>query len=628
MNLSVYFEEYGKKTFPFISHSSEQSIPSPGNQLYLSEQNNWITGCVRMEQIRDCVLISLHLECIPDPYNYLRSFQEQKAAALEICPADFVPKDVSSAGTYQRGLAIRKYSPFWTTPVFFSAESGETFDCLQQLLIDNVHDRCSFFLPLAGSYGVTDIELSPNSRTLQLCFHPYRGATTVIDAPLAIISNASNPYQAVEAGYQLAWEKQLILTPSRSLKQYPAQLKGLGWCTWNAFYHDATADGIKAKLEEFKEKKVPVKWIIIDDGWSQTKDFKLLSPLEDRSKFPKGLKAFIQEIKADYSVEYVGVWHAFTGYWFGISPEGDLMPGIQCSETPSGLLLPGTSEEDAYDFFYHWHHYLKEQGVDFLKVDAQGNTLEFLRHSTDCCKKVQNIHNALEKSVAENFDSSLINCMGLGSLDMFSRKYSSLVRNSDDFFPDKKNGFTSHILQNAYNGIFNSQLYYCDFDMWWTKHFSAKQSSVLRAISGGPVYISDKVGETDPGYLLPLIDEEGNILRCEDTAKPTADCLFTNPTNNVLKLYNRIGNNYVLAAFNLSDTPKEVSVQLSDFLFDDINAHSYQAVFYYSKKDMILDQNTVTFPLGPNDVEIINLYLLDDKGMIARNRDKYIGIFS
>lgn len=603
MTISVYLENYGTKSFELIPAPLQAK---PGCQQYVPEQNNWIRGHVHTEQIQDSTIISLHLECIPDPYNYIRAFHSHKALTLKITSSDFVHTPLS------KGIGIQKNNPFWTSPVFFNSHTCKTFENLQHILTDNGNDLYTHYMPLAGSYGITDMEILTETQTMQLCFHPYYGGTTIIDAPLAIISTASNPYQAVENSFRLAWEQQLILTPPKSLKQYPTQLKGLGWCTWNAFYHDVTADDIKLKLEEFKEKNIPIKWIIIDDGWSQTKDFKLVSFFEDLNKFPQGLKSFIQDIKSNYSIEYVGVWHAFTGYWFGLSPDfyqNNPEYSSHFTMTPSNLLLPETTEEDAYNFFSQWHHYLKEQGVDFLKVDAQGNALEFLKHSPKCCEKIQFLHNALEKSVSENFDNCLINCMGLNNLNMYSRKNTSIVRNSDDFFPDKQDGFTSHILQNAYNSIFNSQLYYCDFDMWWSKHFSAKQSCILRAISGGPIYISDKVGETEAEYLLPLIDEYGNIKRPDDAAKPTADCIFTDPTNSVLKLYNRFKSFYMLAIFNLSDIEQDVSFCLKDMFIDTSDeTQSYRAHFYFAQKDVIMNKNETTFSLVAKDVEVITLY--------------------
>ena len=191
-----------------------------------------------------------------------------------------------------------------------------------------------------------------------------------------------------------------------------------------------------------------------------------------------------------------------------------------------------------------------------------------------------------------------------------------MVRNSDDFFPNKENGFESHITQNAYNAIFNDNLFYCDYDMWWTKHFSAKQSSVLRAISGGPVYISDEIGNTDREYLMPIIDGDGNVLRCDNAAKPTADCIFKNPHDGVLKIFNTVGDDIVIAIFNLSDKKQSVSINLSDvYATGEYNVHQYFANVCGKFSD------GMTLQVEPNDVEIINL----SRGEIG-DTSKYISI--
>ena len=53
-------------------------------------------------------------------------------------------------------------------------------------------------------------------------------------------------------------------------------------------------------------------------------------------------------------------------------------------------------------------------------------------------------------------------------------------------------------------------------------HESAVQSGVLRAISGSPVYVSDKIGASDPEKILPLIEDDGKIIRCPGVGDDTA----------------------------------------------------------------------------------------------------------
>ncbi len=96
-----------------------------------------------------------------------------------------------------------------------------------------------------------------------------------------------------------------------------------------------------------------------------------------------------------------------------------------------------------------------------------------------------------------------------------------------------------HLLQNAYNALYHNEFYCCDWDMFWTKHEDCVKLSLLRAVSGGPVYFSDKIGETDPEVLKPLAYLDGRILMMERAAKPACGCLFTDPMKSgVLKLAN------------------------------------------------------------------------------------------
>lgn len=113
----------------------------------------------------------------------------------------------------------------------------------------------------------------------------------------------------------------------------------------------------------------------------------------------------------------------------------------------------------------------------------------------------------------------------------------------DDFYPNDVSSFAEHAIQNAYNSAFFSNLWYCDYDMWWSNHSTARSSGMLRAISGGPMYLSDKIGESELEYVLPLVDETGRIYKCDDVGKVTGDMLFQNPIDSkkILKIFNKCG---------------------------------------------------------------------------------------
>lgn len=138
---------------------------------------------------------------------------------------------------------------------------------------------------------------------------------------------------------------------------------------------------------------------------------------------------------------------------------------------------------------------------------------------------------------------------------------SNVARSSDDFFPNREGSAREHALQNIYNSLWLGELAWPDWDMWWTNHPQARYHQALRAISGGPVYVSDPLGKTDPELLWPLIFSDGRVLRCDEPARPTRDTLFSQPT--ALKAFNRVGNSGILGMFWAGDGESSVQTTAS-----------------------------------------------------------------
>lgn len=116
-------------------------------------------------------------------------------------------------------------------------------------------------------------------------------------------------------------------------------------------------------MQELKDKRIPAKWVLIDDGWLDA-DYKkqVLKGLDaDADKFPDGLGACIREIKQDYDVKQVGVWHAVMGYWNGL--EKDSSAGRKLRDESrtleDGRIVPDTEPGRAFAFYDTWHSYLK-----------------------------------------------------------------------------------------------------------------------------------------------------------------------------------------------------------------------------------------------------------------------------
>ena len=446
------------------------------------------------------------------------------------------------------------------------------------------------------------------------------------------VTEDGDPFEAVEKNYRFARENGGIRVPLREERAYPAILEKFGWCTWDAFYKEVSAEKIYEKLAEFRDKGVPVHWIIIDAGWSTYRERLLVDFPADPVKFPEGLAGCIRRCKEEFGIEQVGVWHTFNAYWDGVAPDSPLLErfGDALMRTETGLYVPHDDPEKAFVFWDAWHGYLASCGVDFVKVDNQSSTHNYLAGTVSTTAGARRAHEVMERSIARHFGGVVINCMGMDMENVLARPASGVARNSDDFYPQVENGFEKHIRQNLYGALWHSRLYHCDFDMWWSGKSAPVQSGLLRAISGGPVYVSDKIGETSLDGVLPVVGKEGNICRLDHAAMPTADCLYENceMSGRLMKAWNRCGDAFALAAFNISrrEIAETVSLQNVPGL-----TGWYAAYEYFTKEFRLVQADTeIELTLQADDVRCWSLYPVqgegDERYILLGDVTRYVGI--
>jgi hypothetical protein len=333
------------------------------------------------------------------------------------------------------------------------------------------------------------------------------------------------------------------------------------------------------KIKEFKEKKAPVRFAIIDDMWADVPSLNEV-PLDtnfgdmvrvmhasklrcfegDPKRFPKGMKAAIEDMKKE-GMTSVGVWFPTTGYWSGLEPGGaaDAWQKENTVTLENGQIIVMPEKDKAERYFDGLCARVKEWGGDFVKIDNQGFHQRYAG-VYPIGKSARMIQNGIDTAADKYFDGALINCMGMPSECMFNRT-SAVSRCSDDFMPESREWFAKNILQCSYNGLLQGQFYVNDWDMWWTDDEQAVKNSLCRAISGGPIYVSDKIGRTNPEVLKPLCLPDGRIIRADESATPTADCLTSDPTKSerIFKIRNRLGSCGVCAVFNINAENKTVS---------------------------------------------------------------------
>ena len=487
--------------------------------------------------------------------------------------------------------AMYLFNEWWTRPAF--VEKLQDIPNRTQVLFFRYRNRCACLVPMTGSKFKT--YAAPGTET-ELCLEMTAciGGQSRIEEPLYLFAEAETVTEVVHRTFcLLAEEKEICL---REKRRIPEMFRYLGWCSWDAFYTEVTEEKLRQKADEFLEKQVPVKWMLIDDGWFSAKDKMLDDFIPDKKKFPDGFKAMTDDIRKKGDVRWFGVWHALGGYWDGISPDSDLVSKEDpfLYRTAGGKIVP--SPKTGSGFYSDWYEALKREGIDFVKVDGQSAVRLYFENCFPVSEAARGIHQALE-SGAYRMDGAVINCMGMAMENILARPVSAISRNSDDFVPQKEGSFSEHLLQNAYNAVYHNELYCCDWDMFWTKHEDAVKHSLLRAVSGGPVYFSDRTGDTDPEILKPLVYKDGSVLMMERSAKPTEDCIFTDPLERgVLKLHNtaRWGNNGKgggIAAYNLTSGQQAAAFTPEDI--PDMEVSDRYWVYDYFKRKV--------FSLGRND---------------------------
>lgn len=415
----------------------------------------------------------------------------------------------------------------------------------------------------------------------------------------------------------------------RTERRYPEIFDYLGWCSWDAMEIRVCEEGLIEKCREFKEKNIPVKWGILDDMWAEVKEFQhlkynnrdemfkilhrgsLYSFEADHKRFPHGLKHAIDEMNK-YGIK-AGIWHPTTGYWSGLDPNGDAYAETKdyLIETEGGLNIPDWKTPKAYMFYKTFHDFLRKCGAEFIKIDNQSMTRRYYKNLAPVGKVARSFHDAIEASVGEHFDNAMINCMGMASEDMWSRTVSPISRCSGDFQPEDAEWFVSHILMCSYNSLVQGQFYWCDWDMWWTDDGQALKNSILRAVSGGPIYVSDKIGRSRRELLEPLALSDGKILRCDRCAVPTNDCATTDPRINgcIFKIQNIASGSGIIAAFNLDSEEKTVTGSISPSDVYDIAGDEF-AVYEHFSRELKIMKHSEKFDLSLTGKDDFRLYVI------------------
>lgn len=531
-----------------------------------------------------------------------------------------------------RCLAVHRTGEYWCSPTFTDTFMEIPHDT-QLLLIENKDGSFTAILPVCGDTYTCVLEYDETDLFAKVI--SYYDKLSTIDTLAFVYGTGNNPYVLIHDLTKFAVEQLDNYIVLREDRPYPEVFEYLGWCTWDAFNIKVSEKNVLRKCQEFNEKNIPVRWAIFDDMWGDVRSF-VGKPKDNMSqihalrvqgaldsfeacpeRFPNGLKACADKMKM-HGID-LAIWHPVQGYWKGISPTGDIARDyrdtlIEREFEGKTRLIPGISKENFRKFFDAYHKHMKECGSVFMKVDNQSTMRQWYKGLAPVGQIARNMHEALEETVYKYFDGALINCMCMGQENVWNRQKTAICRCSGDFMPENNAWFSKHILQCAYNSFYQGSIYWCDWDMWWTDDSNAIKNSLIRAISGGPIYVSDTAERSIASVLAPLTFSDGRILRCDKPGVPTLDYLTVcaRKSDKALKIFNNCGDTYYVTAFNLSESQKPVSVTV------DLESMTVKPIFdsyviaerFTGKRIAVSKEEGISYTDTVKNIDDVRLYTL------------------
>ncbi|KAL6011451.1 hypothetical protein ACLOJK_001899 [Asimina triloba] len=515
-----------------------------------------------------------------------------------------------------RFMSIFRFKVWWTTH-WVGEKGSDVEHETQMMLLDRSPGGRPYVLLLPLIEGPFRSSLQPGENdNVDICVESGSSHVAATSFRAALYMHAGeDPFKLVRDAMKVV-RSHLGTFRLLEEKTPPGIVDKFGWCTWDAFYLKLNPEGVLEGVKGLVQGGCPPGLVLIDDGWqSICRDDQPLSgaegmdltsageqmpcrlvKFEENYKFreyrspdddnaakqpTKGMGAFVRDLKSAFpTVEHVYVWHALCGYWGGLRPG---VPGLPTTKVVTPRLSPGlemTMKDLAVDkivnngvgivppdqvqqMYDGLHSHLASVGIDGVKVDVI-HLLEMLCEEyggrVDLAKPY---YKALSASVMKHFKgngviASMEHCndfMFLGTETI------CLGRVGDDFWCTDPSGDPNgtfwlqgcHMVHCAYNSLWMGNFIQPDWDMFQSNHPCARFHAASRAISGGPIYVSDSVGKHDFDLLKTLVLPDGTILRCQFYALPTRQCLFEDPLHDgktMLKIWNVNKFTGVLGAFN------------------------------------------------------------------------------
>ncbi len=398
------------------------------------------------------------------------------------------------------------------------------------------------------------------------------------DVPLFAWGVDANAYAASYKAWAKAFEGN-DYGRMRGQKEYHDIFKHLGWCSWESYHKNISEETILDTIRGIKTSGMPVKWVLLDDGHSARTGG--VSPNE---KFPNAYTKIRGAIDGD-PVQWMGLWYSS----LGVQRDGVKYPA-DFGEF-SDYMIPQAGEgwgavpKPTEEAMGKWWEYMFARGAeesDFLKVDfikdihnlyagvVNGKPISDTYQYPSVTQLCVWYRKAMEEAIEER-GLGLMNCNGNNWPNLFFARYSSVTRCSEDYKKNNLKSAINHIYHSYHDVLWQGQVYWGDHDMFHSNdEFAGEIMAVTKAMSGAPVYLSDKPEDFEPTNILPLCYEDGRLPRPLAPAVVSSDSLFFEPgVGGLYKAFAPLNDGSVaIHVMNLSDGEQRIrgNVKRSDYI--------------------------------------------------------------
>jgi hypothetical protein len=389
-------------------------------------------------------------------------------------------------------------------------------------------------------------------------------------------AEAASAYEAIAE----AWKRGLDGMKSVSLresKKYPEIFEYLGWCSWEAFGTEINEQKMAQTVKDIEESGVPIRYFLMDEGHADNQTL-----TADMNKFPNGYTA-LTGLKKPEKVRWFGLWWGMLGAAHGVKAPGKLGALSDAMMlSGDGVLVPKPNAEDAARFFDHIVDESKAGGFDFVKVDFMVDALPLYAGMKEAVPTLGGLPPDNREAISNPYAAAamvtriceervavtmqgMMNCNWHNAACLFNSGTSVVGRCSEDYKSNDLARAKAH-LYHAFSAMpWLGQTAWGDHDMFHSSDkAAAREMAISKAISGGPIYLSDEPQHFVKELIAPLCYGDGRLLRPAAPGAPVEEDIFYAPdSGKLMRVIAPLKNNCAaIVVFHLEGGNAKLSTQI------------------------------------------------------------------